>query len=693
VNPSAPRPTRFAAIAAAVLSMGGAVLAPASAQAQSRTEVAAIPAIDQSEWDAANARLGAAVAAKQTALLVPLATKALRIAERTFGPNARETLVSVRALADTHFAQGRFAAAAPLYERFIRASETEDDRIITTDSGRVEAVYNLALSYRQLGRYAQAAPLFERAIAINARWMGVGHADTLRLTSAQVANLLGDPALAPQALDRARTLAAKMRAARDAGAAPGLVNELKADQFLNSSVGLFARCDLAGLRAARDPANNLDAFVLLADADWAVAARRPDPALAAEAFGALQDAVVGTASLAVERTAVRLAAERQGPGLGALVAERQALDDRAYRLATAEAEACAVPTSFERTLERTAETQRIDLGVERLNGRLQAEFPAYFTAASKSILDVAAAQRLLGPDEALLLVAPTPYGTQIMALSRTQVAWRRSDWGRARIALAVKRLLFDMGQDVGVDPATARKWIQEGGPGTPFDRKTAYALYGQIVAPVDDVLAGKRHVFIAAGGALTSLPFGVLVTEPPRGGDGDPKALRATRWFADAHALAVIPSVRALQLLREAPAASSPGAVTFAGYGDPTLSGPADHRGAKARKAVPARAIFQAARSAGGGGVANVAVLKSMPSLPGTEVELENMRAAVGAPASSVRLRDQATERAVRSDDLSHVRILAFATHGLMPANSPAPPSPGWCSPRPPRPATPTTAT
>jgi len=174
---------------------------------------------------------------------------------------------------------------------------------------------------------------------------------------------------------------------------------------------------------------------MLADANWASARQRPNSrdAMAAEAFIALQDAVVGTAALAVERTAVRLAADRKAPGLGALVRERQGLDDRSTRRAYAEAENCGATgqAAFSRSVELDAEGQRIEMGVERLDARLHAEFPDYFTAAGTGALDVAAAQRLLGPDEAILLVVPTPYGTQVMAVSRTRMEWRRSDWDRA----------------------------------------------------------------------------------------------------------------------------------------------------------------------------------------------------------------------------------------------------------------------
>lgn len=116
VNKRAIWKTLRAAIAVGTLCLSGVMFLPCPAAAQtSYTEVAAIPDVDRSEWDVANARLRAAVDAGQTASLITLAETALGIAERGFGPNAGETLVSVRWLADLDYEQGRFAAAAPLY--------------------------------------------------------------------------------------------------------------------------------------------------------------------------------------------------------------------------------------------------------------------------------------------------------------------------------------------------------------------------------------------------------------------------------------------------------------------------------------------------------------------------------------------------------------------------------------------------
>jgi CHAT domain-containing protein len=70
----------------------------------------------------------------------------------------------------------------------------------------------------------------------------------------------------------------------------------------------------------------------------------------------------------------------------------------------------------------------------------------------------------------------------------------------------------------------------------------------------------------------------------------------------------------------------------------------------------------------GGAPMADAAMLKRLPPLPGTRVELTAMAAALKAPAGAVRLDIAATEAAVHADkSLSQARVVAFATHGLLP--------------------------
>jgi CHAT domain-containing protein len=145
------------------------------------------------------------------------------------------------------------------------------------------------------------------------------------------------------------------------------------------------------------------------------------------------------------------------------------------------------------------------------------------------------------------------------------------------------------------------------------------------------------------------LPFSVLVSAPPTGDDGDPAALRATRWFGEDVGLIHIPSLQSLAALRGAPRPARQGAG-FIGFGDPVLSGQATSRG------------FGTDRSS----TANVRVLRGLARLPGTAAELERMGAALGTGPDGLFLGSRATETQARSADLSSARILAFATHGLV---------------------------
>jgi CHAT domain-containing protein len=196
---------------------------------------------------------------------------------------------------------------------------------------------------------------------------------------------------------------------------------------------------------------------------------------------------------------------------------------------------------------------------------------------------------------------------------------------------------------------------------------SAFALYRVLFEPVEQVLKGKKRVFVVAGGSLAGLPFSMLVTQKPEGADDDPAALRATQWLAERYALVHVPSLYSLALLRGP--AGEPAKGGFVGFGDPTLTGQAATRGARRGAAVPAaHEVITAARTPSGGAMANVAALRQMQQLPGTARELKEMAGIFGS-SSQVFTRARATEAQVRSADLSQARVIAFATHGLTPAD------------------------
>jgi CHAT domain-containing protein len=642
--------------------------------ARAQTEVAPSPAIGDvraaqlTEWEAANARIKAAVDAGRAGSLIALFEQALRIAEHVFGPDARETLGNVRALADLHYERVQYADAEPLYVRFIRASVNDDAIVLILDAHAIlHSAYNLAVIYRHQGRYAEAQPLFERAVRLSEQW---ARADTLQLISALVSNEIRDPALVSKALDPARALVATIRERRRTLSSPGLIKMHTTSELGNSSVGVIQQVDLASVRAKRDRGNNLDAFVLFAEAAWGVAAIEPDarPRLQAETFTALQDAISGVAGRAVEQMAARLAAEATRPGLGDLVRQHQNLDYRRIENEDDRLKLLRNTDSDWLTRSAAVERERFDIEEEtkRVDARLRAEYPDHFVQARTDALDVSETKRMLQPDEAVLLAMQSGLGTHVVAISKSAIEWQRTTWDADMFATAVKRLLWQAGANVHVDTETAALW------GDTFDRKTAHALYQQLIGPVEKVLVGKRHVFVAAGGVLSSFPFGILVTEPPQGADGDSQALRQTKWFADAHALITIPTVQSLKFLRDKSVGkktevrSRALGISFAGYGDPALDGRAQSRGARQRTGDTARSVFGPELSRSGTGIADTSQIRSLARLPGTAIELENMRVVLKAPESAVHLQQGDTERAIRTADLSRVRILALATHGLI---------------------------
>lgn len=611
----------------------------------------------------------------------PLFLRVQEAATRTLGANHQTTLTSVNNLATMYDSQQRYDEAEPLY---VRAMEGSIAALGPDHPATLVAMDNLASLYNNQRRYAESERLRLQVLEISERVLGPEHFDTL-ITVNNLAvqyhrqgrnadaeplysrTLAGERALLgethPSTIQTAYDLTALRLELGDAASALEPASLLLTGLRRRRSETVSSSFGEAQLE--REEANQGDTFALYADTVWA-AGEATDRELAGEAFEALQDAMAGTANRAIIRMAIRRFADEAGEGLGALVRQREELSNRwaenneSYGLSMSDSRSVGEQDRAAARIERA----EIEAEMEQIDARLREEFPDYFALIRPESLSVEEAQAMLGPDEAILLTVPTRRGTHIMAVSRESFGWAQSDWTARQIEAAVRRLRWEVGANVEVQPEEEAAWLALETPGSPFpfDRSTAFALYNAVIAPVAEALEGRDHVFIAAGGALSGLPFSILVTQEPEGDDNDPEALRATRWFADAHALTHIPSIQSLHLLRRFE--PSGGRTTgFAGFGDPVLDGEAQSRGLnRGARAPDASAIL--VRS--GGGVANVRALRSMARLPGTAIELENMRNALDAPENSIWLGERATEAAVKEADLSGAAILAFATHGLM---------------------------
>jgi CHAT domain-containing protein len=218
----------------------------------------------------------------------------------------------------------------------------------------------------------------------------------------------------------------------------------------------------------------------------------------------------------------------------------------------------------------------------------------------------------------------------------------------------------------------------------PFDLTRAYQLYGTLLKPVEAGWLNSKSLIVVTNGALGELPLGLLPTAPSQ---VDPKATplfagyQDVPWLARTHAVTVVPSVSALVTLRHLPA-GAPSRDKLIGFGDPYFNTRDAAEAEKESAEMEVAAADTATESAVTRGVplrlraaphtedVDTAELAMLPRLPDTRAELMAMAKALDVdPGKALYLGKDANEQNVETMDLSHYRIVAFATHGLLPGD------------------------
>ncbi|MCK6453323.1 MAG: CHAT domain-containing protein, partial [Alphaproteobacteria bacterium] len=206
-----------------------------------------------------------------------------------------------------------------------------------------------------------------------------------------------------------------------------------------------------------------------------------------------------------------------------------------------------------------------------------------------------------------------------------------------------------------------------------FDARSAYErLYVPLLKPLESAFAGARELLVVADGALTQVPWSLLPTAPvalaPASG-GAPGAVRFAEyrqvpWLIRRQAVVHLPSATALVALRRATSAARP-QRPFVGFGDPIFTADA-RNAATATRGVTMRAALPRAL----GRSAAIEAVESLPALPDTRAELQQIARELGANASTeLFLGPKASESQVRRARLERYRVVAFATHGLAPGD------------------------
>jgi CHAT domain-containing protein len=316
-------------------------------------------------------------------------------------------------------------------------------------------------------------------------------------------------------------------------------------------------------------------------------------------------------------------------------------------------------------LQRRIELQRHVLGA--FTARVEREFPAYAELRQPKPVSLSDARAALRRDEALV--------TTLVHRDRTFV-WAVPKQGPP--AFAVVSMTADALENTvaalrrALDPA-----VTSLGEIPAFDVAAAHGLYAALLEPVRSGWHHARSLLIVADAALSELPLAVLPTSPvtPRRESGVTFAgYRDVPWLIRTHAITVLPSVAALATLRALPAAS-PHRRAFVGFGDPRFSAAQAAPvtvGVHGRDAAPAPVATGAAplalrRSPRGAGTRRIS---DLPALPDTADEILSLAETMKADRRrDVFLGARATEQAVKALDLTGYRVLAFATHGLLPGD------------------------
>ena len=558
----------------------------------------------------------------------PLLAKALQIYERRFGGEHPRIASTLDNLGLVRFHQGRNRDAIRFHQRALDMRE----KLLGGEHPEVAtSVGNLANALRADSRHADAIRHYARAKDIFEKTLGDTHPS--------LAIVLDNMALSrfrqnqyDEAMSLIRSAARMLSDRQKQLAAAGNADSGNAPLAHKS---IYERLAVIAYEAGRSEPGSLSA-------------------LTDEAFVAAQNYNLTGVSAALSQMSMRFAAGDDA--LGKLVREQQDLAAQWQSLDKALVQSLSTARGDDNhRVASQLRKQRTDVEArqESVAAILSEKFPEYQELTSTSALPISDIQALLGPDEVLATYLVAAENVFVWAITDKEVRWEALSKKLSAEELAGRVAEFRHGLELEAAGTDRSKM---------FNLETAFNLYRDILGPVEDAIKDRKKLLLVPAGALTGLPFNVLVTEKPSvpvpassAGYGD------AAWLVKSHAITILPSVSALKSLRQF-AQGSRAPEPFIGFGDPVFGdGDAGASRSAVTKAVSAFLNYFTGTRAN-----RDALVNALPQLPGTAVELKAVANSLGAPARQVRLGKQASEAAVKNARLDQYRIVYFATHGLV---------------------------
>jgi CHAT domain-containing protein/Tfp pilus assembly protein PilF len=599
--------------------------------------------------------------------------RVLAIRERALGPIHPDVAMAINNLANVYLDQGRLVEAEALYHQALAIME----RTLGASHPTVAmALNNLALVYAGQAKYGDAEELYRRALAIQEKAVGPNNRE-VALTFGNLANVYraeGKYQEAEVLYQRALEILEK---SPDLTLTISILGNLA---FLSAVAGntaqalIFSRKASAAIIAGEQHAGTRSFGEERADyfrghvANLAIAAREgiePAPALGREGFDISQWALQSSAGAAVQAMALRFAAEdsalallvRQQQDLAAFWRER----NKALIQALSKPQGQQNGALIDNIRKQMADTES---RLATIAAQLQQQFPDYAALASPQPLKVEETQKLLGADEALVFFLTGDRESYVFAVTRDGFDWKVIALGADALTQKVAALRR------GLDVAEINKAIKKSMSPDLFDLGLANDLYATLFGQIEPLIKDKKQLLVVPSGALTALPFGLLVTDKSAVAKPDKMSgYRDAAWLIRRYAITVLPSVASLKALRVF-ARKDEARKPMVGFGDPVFN-----PGAVPAVGSHAAANGSAARNLTtdsytdfwqGAEIDRTKLAQDLPPLPGTAVELKAVAKDLGASISDIHLGKDASVTAVKRLPLADYRVVYFATHALV---------------------------
>ena len=428
----------------------------------------------------------------------------------------------------------------------------------------------------------------------------------------------------------------------------------------------------------------------------------------------LSEAVRGsTVQRAISGAAARFAASdprladlvRQEQDLSISVEDLQRKIGDLYSTRLAQEEIKKIASQMRQQIETNEGSRKL------ITEQIRKDFPEYASLVRPRSPSLSEMSAVLKPDETYISIYVGFEKTYITAIkSNGQSMVHAADLGERSIEQSVTRLRRSL--DPGEVPL---------GQIPPFDFAVAYSLYDKLLKPLAPIVGDASTWTVSTTGALGSLPLAVLLTAPYKA-SADPKLLfaeyRAAPWLNRKVAIAYNPSAAAMVALRKLPQGSATRKAFF-GVGDPQFGGQTQvaSGGTRSLKSAPfvlrnlkvtrtqennlsasissmestpaasrnasppiSSSLGEAARATESAvekrslSLNEVAAttIPDIPPLPDTRDEIRAIAASLGAdPDRDAVYGAEATRDRIKAMNLADKRIIAFATHGLIPGDMP----------------------